>query len=66
MSAPGSHIFQRNPQLVVGLVAVHEQALTEGLNAEDAMLRVLDRALPLHTRSLAGEQKAASRPGSAT
>lgn len=64
MSTPSSHIFQRNPQLVAALVAVYEQALTEGMNAEDAMLRVLDRALPLHAHSLAAEQKAASQPGS--
>jgi len=64
MTQPGGHIFQRNPRLVAGLVAVYEQALTEGLNAEDAMLRVLDRALPLHAHSLAAGQTVADQPGS--
>ncbi|MEW1630819.1 hypothetical protein AB0387_26095 [Streptomyces sp. NPDC089173] len=63
MTQPNGHIFARNPQLVAGLVAVYEQALADGLNAEDAMLRVLDRALPLHAHSLAAGQAAADQPG---
>lgn len=63
MTQLNDHIFARNPQLVAGLVAVYEQALADGLNAEDAMLRVLDRALPLHAHSLATGQTVADRSG---
>ncbi|MFJ8923874.1 hypothetical protein ACIREK_30905 [Streptomyces sp. NPDC102415] len=64
MTTPSSHIFARNPKLTASLVTVYEQALTEGLKPEDAMLRVLDRALPLHAHSLTAQQKAADQPGS--
>ncbi|CAH9419528.1 hypothetical protein SGL43_06583 [Streptomyces globisporus] len=66
MTQPNGHIFTRNPQLVAGLVAVYEQALADGLNAEDAMLRVLDRALPLHAHSLEAARTATDQPGGAT
>ncbi|WP_327335875.1 hypothetical protein OG384_04375 [Streptomyces sp. NBC_01324] len=53
MTPRGDHIFSRNPQLAAGLVRVYEQAVAEGASTTDAMLKVLDRALPLHEDALA-------------
>lgn len=55
MTPRGDHIFSRNPQLAAGLVGVYEQAIAEGASTTDAMLKVLDRALPLHEHALTQE-----------